>query len=168
MTTLADKQQPKPNLLHPVHCLAFGFGAGCVPKAPGTMGTLVAVVFYLLLLPLSQSWYIGVTLIVVLAGIGICGWSARQLGVHDHPGIVWDEIAGYLITMIAAPKGVVWIVLGFGLFRLFDIIKPWPIAYIDRKVGGGLGIMLDDVVAGLAAFACMQLIQASGLLLIGL
>ena len=116
-----------------------------------------------LYLPLSYLplWaYLAVTLAAVLAGIGICGWSARRLGVHDHPGIVWDEIAGYLVTMIAAPGGPAWILLGFLLFRLFDILKPWPIRWLDRSVGGGLGIMLDDVAAGLASLACLQLAAA--------
>ena len=98
-----------------------------------------------------------VTVVVALAGIWICGWSAARLGVHDHPGIVWDEIAGYLVTMTLAPAGLGWLVAGFVLFRVFDILKPWPIGWLDRRVGGGLGIMLDDLVAGIFAFCCLQL-----------
>ncbi len=157
MTTSATERRPRPDLGRPLHFLAFGFGAGCSPRAPGTMGTLVAVALYLPLSHLPLPLYAAVTLAVALAGIPICGWSARQLGVHDHPGIVWDEIAGYLLTMLGAPAGLGWVVAGFVLFRLFDILKPWPIRWLDRRVGGGLGIMLDDLAAGVAAAACLQL-----------
>lgn len=156
MTTSAPEALPRPNLAHPLHFLAFGMGSGCSPKAPGTMGTLVAMVLYLPLSYLPSWWYLAVTLLVILSGIWICDWSARQLGVHDHPGIVWDEIAGYLVTMLWAPSGLIWMLVGFVLFRLFDILKPWPIGWLDRRVGGGLGIMLDDVVAGIAAMVCIQ------------
>ncbi len=141
---------------NPVHLLAFGLGAGCSPKAPGTMGTVVAIGFYLPLSQLSLPAYGAVLALVSLVGIGLCGRTARDLGVHDHPGIVWDEIAGYLLTMFAAPAGWPWIVLGFALFRLFDIWKPWPIRWLDRRVDGGLGIMLDDLVAGVFAAAVLQ------------
>jgi phosphatidylglycerophosphatase A len=138
------------------HLLAFGFGAGCSPKAPGTMGTLLAIGFYL---PMSQLplWLYGAVLAVItVGGIWICDRASRDLGVHDHPGIVWDEIAGYLLTMFAAPAGWLWILVGFVLFRLFDIWKPWPIGWLDRRVSGGFGIMLDDLVAGLFASICLQ------------
>ncbi len=158
MKKQASKKPPQPDLTHPIHFLAFGFGTGCSPKAPGTLGTLAAVGLYVPLSNLPEWGYLLVVFAVVMSGIAICDWSARQLNVHDHPGIVWDEIAGYLITMIAAPDGGLWILLGFALFRLFDILKPWPISYLDRQIGGGLGIMLDDVAAGLAAFGLMQLI----------
>ncbi len=157
MTTSGTERLPRPDLGRPLHFLAFGFGAGCSPKAPGTMGTLVAVALYLPLSHLSLPFYAAITLAVALVGIPICGWSARQLGVHDHPGIVWDEIAGYLITMLGVPAGLPWMIAGFVLFRFFDILKPWPIRWLDRRVGGGLGIMLDDVVAGLAAWGVLQI-----------
>ena len=82
-----------------------------------------------------------------------------MLGVHDHSGIVWDEFAGFFVTMIAAPAGWLWIFIGFTLFRLFDIWKPWPVSWLDKKVEGGLGIMVDDIVAGFYALICIQLIQ---------
>jgi len=147
---------PKPSMGNPAHMLAFGFGAGCSPKAPGTMGTLLAVGIYLPLSRLPLEAYGVVLVVVILAGIWLCDKAARDLGVHDHPGIVWDEIAGYLLTMLAAPEGWVWVVVGFILFRLFDIWKPWPIGWLDLKVGGGLGIMLDDLVAGVFAALCLQ------------
>ena len=154
--TSEPKPLPKPVRGNIVHMLAFGMGAGCSPKAPGTMGTLLAVGIYLPLSRLSLPAYLVVLLLVIVVGIWLCDKAARELGVHDHPGIVWDEIAGYLLTMLAAPAGWQWIVVGFALFRLFDIWKPWPIGWLDRRVGGGLGIMLDDLVAGAFAAACLQ------------
>ncbi|WP_078118755.1 phosphatidylglycerophosphatase A family protein [Thiosocius teredinicola] len=158
-STISDPETlPKPTPGNPVHMLAFGLGAGCTPKAPGTMGTILAVAFYLPLSHLSLVTYGAVLAVVIGVGIWLCDKTTRDLGVHDHPGIVWDEIAGYLVTMFAAPAGWLWIVLGFVFFRLFDIWKPWPIGWLDRQVGGGLGIMLDDLVAGVFAAACLQLL----------
>jgi phosphatidylglycerophosphatase A len=147
-----------PNLKNPVHLLAFGFGLGLAPMAPGTFGTLAAVPLYLLLAPLPLPAYLGVVAAVSLAGIWICGRTSQDLGVHDHPGIVWDEIAGFLLTMTAAPPGWPWLLAGFVLFRLFDILKPWPIGWLDQRVKGGLGIMLDDLLAGLFAWLLLQLL----------
>jgi phosphatidylglycerophosphatase A len=93
-----------------------------------------------------------------LIGIWLCEKTTEKLGVHDHSGIVWDEIVGYLVTMLSAPHGWLWLVIGFVLFRVFDILKPWPISVADRRIGGGFGIMLDDVIAGIFAFAVLQLI----------
>ena len=134
---------------HPIDLLAFGFGAGLSRVAPGTVGSLVGVIFLLFASSLSVSWYLLITGIVLVVGIWLCDTTARRLGAHDHPGIVWDEITGYLITMIGIPKEWLWIAAGFAVFRLLDILKPWPINMIDRKVTGGLGIMLDDVAAGI-------------------
>lgn len=146
-----------PSLLKdPVHFLALGFGSGLIPKAPGTAGTLMAIPLYLLLQPLSWQLYLAVLVVTSLVGIAICDISARRLGVHDHPGIVWDEFVGYWITMFLAPAGWLWIVIGFILFRIFDILKPWPISWLDRHVEGGLGIMVDDILAGLFALGVLQ------------
>ena len=157
-TTSGRSGLPRPAMGNWRHLLAFGFGAGCSPRAPGTMGTLLAVALYLPLSRLSLPAYGLVLLVVTLAGIWLCERASRDLGVHDHPGIVWDEIAGYLLTMFAAPPGWLWIAVGFALFRLFDIWKPWPIGVLDRRVQGGLGIMLDDLVAGAFAAVCLQLL----------
>ena len=143
-------------LTSPVHFLAFGFGSGLSPKAPGTMGTLAAIPLYLLLMNLPLTSYLLAVLLISVAGIWICGESSRRLGVHDHGGIVWDEFAGFLLTMTAAPQGWQWIVLGFALFRLFDIWKPWPVRVADRQLHGGLGIMLDDILAGIYAWLVLQ------------
>ncbi len=137
--------------------LAFGFGAGLSPKAPGTLGTLVAVPFYLLLTRMDRWSYVSVVVLTALLGIWICAQAAKKLGVHDHQGIVWDEMVGYWITMIAVPVSALTVLLGFILFRFFDIVKPWPIGEIDRKVTGGLGIMLDDIVAGLFSLVVIHL-----------
>jgi len=139
------------HLADPVHCLALGFGAGLAPVAPGTFGSLVGLAFALALAPLGLAWNLAAVAVAVGAGIWICGESARRLGVHDHPAIVWDEVAGMMITMLAAPDAWWGAALAFVLFRLFDIAKPWPIREVDHGLGGGTGIMLDDVLAGLFA-----------------
>lgn len=138
------------------HFLALGLGSGLAPKAPGTFGTLVAVPFYLLLQGLPLWGYLLILVMAFLLGVWLCEVTARNLGVHDHPGIVWDEFVGYWLTMAAAPTGWQWVLLGFVLFRLFDIAKPWPIRMADRRLGGGFGIMFDDVLAGIYAWLVMQ------------
>jgi len=158
MVSPGTKRISASHLLHPVDFLALGFGTGLMPYAPGTAGTAAAIPLYLLLKALPAPYYLAIVTVLALAGIAICGFTASRLGVHDHPGIVWDEIVGYLVTMAYAPAGWFWVVLGFGLFRLFDILKPWPIRWCDRQVGGGLGIMLDDVLAGLVAALLMQVL----------
>lgn len=153
-----DQPKGKTKFFSPIYWLAVGLGSGLVPKAPGTFGTLVAIPLYLLLNSLWIWYYLAVVVVGFLIGIWICATAARQLGVHDDPSIVWDEIIGFLITMIAAPPGWLWIGIGFVLFRIFDIIKPWPIRRIDQQVGGGLGIMLDDVLAGIYALIVLQVL----------
>ena len=143
-------------LANPIHLLAFGFGAGLSPKAPGTVSTAVAVLIYLALPSMSPIIYAGLVLLSFIFGIWLCGKTAEDLGVHDHGGIVWDEFVGYWITMFMAPSGLFWVLLGFGLFRLLDIFKPWPIKWADKELAGGLGIMLDDVLAGIMAALCIQ------------
>jgi phosphatidylglycerophosphatase A len=146
---------PKIILRDPVHFLAFGFGSGLSPKAPGTMGTLVSLPFVSALMWLPLWIYLCCILMLSVLGIYLCGESARRLHAHDHPGIVWDEFVGMAITMIAVPFSWLNLLVGFFLFRGFDIFKPWPIREADHRLAGGLGIMLDDVIAGL--FACVLL-----------
>ena len=152
------KRNSAPNSVwrNPIHFFAFGFGSGAAPFAPGTFGTLVAIPLYLLMAPLTLWIYLVIVLIMIMVGIWLCDATSRDLGVHDHSGIVWDEIVGYLITMAAAPQGVEWIVVGFLLFRFFDILKPWPIRRIDQQVSGGWGIMLDDILAGIFSWLVLQ------------
>jgi phosphatidylglycerophosphatase A len=142
---------------NPVHFLAFGLGAGASPYAPGTMGTLITVPIVWLLADWPLWVYLVVTASIIVLGTWVCEKTARDIQVHDHPGIVIDEVAGYLVTMIAIPVDVWTIVAGFILFRIFDVLKPWPIRWLDKKVKGGFGIMLDDLVAGLFALALMWL-----------
>ena len=145
-------------LTNPIHCLAFGFGSGLAPVAPGTFGTLLAVPLYLLFADMPLAVYGFIVVIAFVGGIYLCDKTASDLGVHDHPGIVWDEFVGLWIALFALPAGWLWIVIGFALFRLFDIWKPWPIDRLDNSIKGGLGIMLDDVVAGIYALVCVQIL----------
>jgi len=152
MTTV----NPKELIRHPVHFLSLGFGSGLSPFAPGTAGTLVASpVVYVLSVYLPVIGYVIATCVVTLAGVYLCERTTGALGVHDHPAIVWDEIAGFLITMLFVPVTLVNIILGFALFRLFDIL--WPVSVIDSRMKGGVGVMLDDVIAGMYALALMHL-----------
>jgi len=145
-------------LSNPIHLLSLGFGSGLSPHAPGTMGTLVAIPLYLLLSQLELWPYLIVVAAGFLLGIYLCDKTSKALGVHDHSGIVWDEIIGYWITMIAIPAVTwQWILAGFVLFRFFDIVKPWPVKIADKRVPGGFGIMFDDLLAGLYALACIQI-----------
>ncbi|RUR20280.1 phosphatidylglycerophosphatase A [Legionella sp. km535] len=145
----------------PAYFIAFGFGSGLMPVAPGTWGTLAAVPLYLLMMNTHWGIYLALTVLAFILGVWVSDKVSRDLGLHDYKGIVWDEVVGYLLTMFLAPKGVLWMILGFILFRLFDIWKPQPIRYIDQKVHGGLGIMLDDVGAAVPAWLIMQLLAWS-------
>lgn len=148
---------PAKLLRHPWHLLSLGFGAGLAPFAPGTFGTLVAIPIYLLIAQFSLPVYLGIVLLGFVAGVYLCQFTSDALGVHDHSGIVWDEIIGFCITMIAVPLSWQWLLAGFVLFRFFDIVKPWPVKMADSRIGGGFGIMVDDVLAGLYALACLHL-----------
>ena len=143
---------------HPIHFLAYGLGSGLAPKAPGTFGTIMAVLLYVPMSFLSLPLYVGVVALACLVGIYICDKAADDLGVHDHGSIVWDEFAGFWITMIAIPNDWLYILLGFLLFRVFDILKPWPISLLDKHVKGGLGIMVDDILAGLYSLGILQVL----------
>ena len=152
--TTSDPVQPTP-FRSPAQFLAFGFGSGLFPKAPGTAGTVMAVPLYWLFSHLTQQQYVFVVGMAAILGIWICQRASDELKVHDHGGIVWDEFVGYWITMWAVPVDWVWILAGFVVFRVFDIAKPWPISVLDKKVGGGFGIMIDDILAGV--LACITL-----------
>lgn len=149
----------------PVHLLAFGLGAGLSPKAPGTVGTLLGLPLFWALSGLNVYAYAAVTVALFGFGVWLCGRSARLLGVHDTPGIVFDEVVGFLVTAApllpafgAPPGGLLpWLAGAFVAFRVFDIWKPWPIRRLDAGVPGGLGIMLDDLVAGLYGAAVLTI-----------
>lgn len=150
-------------LRQPQQFLALGFGSGLAPFAPGTFGTLAAIPLYLLIALLPLWGQVAVIMVAFVIGIYLCQTTADALGVHDHPAIVWDEFVGLWLTMLALPllkqPVTVWLLLlGFVLFRLFDIIKPWPIRWVDAHVHGGFGIMLDDVLAAVFAGICLFLL----------
>lgn len=138
--------------------VAFGFGSGLMPWAPGTWGTLMALPLYAILVQGGWGIYLFVMVMAGLMGIVVCDYVSQALGAHDYSGIVWDEIVGYLFTMFLAPSGWLWMVIGFLLFRLFDIWKPQPIRWIDQRVQGGMGIMLDDVMAAIPAWCLLQVL----------
>jgi phosphatidylglycerophosphatase A len=142
----------------PAYFIAFGFGSGLMPIAPGTWGTLAAMPLYLLMVGLPLWLYLFITLLAFILGVWVSEKVSRDLGVHDYSGIVWDEVVGYLLTMAMVPVGLGWMIAGFLLFRLFDIWKPQPIGLVDAKVKGGLGIMLDDVLAAIPAWLILQLL----------
>ena len=154
---MPSKKIPASYLRDPLHFLSLGFGSGLAPFAPGTFGTVAAIPVYWLLSPLPLVWYLLVIVLAFMVGIYLCDYTSRALGVHDHSGIVWDEIVGYLITMIAMPSNFWWVITGFVLFRFFDIVKPWPVSWADKSLSGGMGIMVDDVLAGFYGLACIQL-----------
>ena len=145
-------------LCNPIFLLAFGFGSGFAPKAPGTAGTLLAVLIHLILVNLPPWIHGTIIFAAFFIGIWICGRTAEYLGVHDHEGIVWDEFVGYWVMMFLVPSSWLWVSFGFVLFRILDIFKPWPISVVDRQVGGGLGIMLDDLIAGVMGAVCIHAI----------
>ena len=142
-------------LRQPVHLLALGFGVGLVPVAPGTAATAAAGLAGWWLMPLPLPARAALVAVLALAGIWICGESSRRLEARDHPAVVWDEIVGFLAVTLVLPAQPLWWAAAFVLFRLFDIAKPWPVGYLDRRVGGGLGIMLDDLAAAGLAVACL-------------
>jgi len=135
--------------------LAFGFGSGLSPVAPGTAGSLVAVplALPLILLPLSAA--LGVIAAAFVFGVWLCGRVGRRLGVHDHSGIVFDEFVGLWLVLVCVPFHWAWWLAAFVLFRIFDAAKPWPIGWFDRRIHGGLGVMLDDLLAAGFALACL-------------
>ena len=147
-------------LTDPIHFLALGFGSGLAPKAPGTFGTLAAIPVVLLMAWLDNIWaYSAITVIACVVGVYICQYTADALKTHDHPAIVWDEVAGLMITFWFVPITATTLILGFALFRFFDIIKFWPASYFDKKVHHGSGTILDDVISGIYAGVCYLLIQ---------
>jgi len=145
---------------NPLYFVAFGLGTGTIPFAPGTFGTLLAIPCFIILqstLPLYG--YLAFVAFFIIFSSWLCDRISREIKTHDHPGMNIDEFTGYFVTMIGAPFGLGWAILGFLLFRLFDIWKPWPIDTIDEKVHGGFGMVLDDIVAGIFAMIIIQYLK---------
>jgi len=153
--TTVDHQQL---FAHPANFLAMGFGSGLSKYAPGTAGSVVAIPIFLAMSWANPIAYVGIVVLLFIVGVWCCGRSAGLLGTHDHPAIVWDEIVGMLIALFLIPVSPLYLLLGFLLFRFFDIVKPWPIGWVDRRVDGGMGIMLDDVIAGLMSLLILQVL----------
>ena len=145
-------------LRHPAGWIASGFGAGFAPRAPGTVGSLAALLPWLALRELALPFYLLALLVAFALGVWAASWVIRRIRVQDPSVVVWDEFVGMWIALAAAPAGWPWIVVGFALFRLFDIWKPWPVRWADRHVHGGLGAMLDDAFAGAYAWLFLQLL----------
>lgn len=143
---------------NPIHFIACGFGVGAIPYAPGTFGTLLSIPLYLFLATLPITLYILITGLLVVLGIPLCQITNRDFGTEDHPAAVWDEFASFPIVMIGIPCTWYHLLIGFILFRLFDIFKPGIIGWVDRNVHGGFGTMLDDVVAAMLCLLILQLI----------
>ena len=145
-------------LTHPAGWIASGFGSGLFPRAPGTAGSLVALIpWWFALRGLPVAWYATVLILSFALGVWACDVAGKRLGVDDHRALVWDEFVGQWIALCAAPFGWPWLIAGLVLFRLFDVWKPWPIRIADRRVHGGFGVMLDDVLAGIYALIVMQI-----------
>lgn len=151
MSDPARQELVRQVLRDPVHWLPFGLGAGLLPVAPGTWGSLLALLIFWLLPPVPLAVMLPALALAFAAGCLVCGASARRLGVHDHGGIVLDEVVGMLLVLAVTPRTPAWTVAAFLLFRLFDVVKPSPIREADHRIGGGLGIMLDDVLAAVYA-----------------
>ena len=145
----------------PTLFFAFGMGSGLSKIAPGTVGTVFAIPFYFLLLQFGWIGYAIITLVATVLGVWLCGKASDILNVHDHSGIVWDEFVGLWITLFLVPFSWQALVIGFVLFRFFDMLKPWPISLADKHVHGGFGIMLDDVIAGIVSCILLHLIVAN-------
>jgi len=155
------REQLRALLTHPASWIASGFGAGLSPIAPGTAGSLVALIpWWFVLRGLPIGWYIVVLIAAFAVGVWACDVAGKRLGVEDHRALVWDEFVGQWIALCLAPAGWAWMAAGFLMFRLFDIWKPWPIRVADRRVHGGLGVMLDDVLAGVYALIVVQIAAA--------
>jgi phosphatidylglycerophosphatase A len=146
---------------HPAHALAFGFGAGLVPLAPGTCGTLLGWALAWGLGGLSPALLLGAVLLLFLLGVWACGVTGRHLGVPDHGAMVWDEVVAFLLVLAIVPRELPWQLAAFVLFRLFDIAKPPPIRHFERRYHGGFGVMFDDLIA--AAYTLLVLAAAKRL-----
>jgi phosphatidylglycerophosphatase A len=146
-----DAAQRRSLLSHPAGWIACGFGSGLSPAAPGTAGSLAALLPWFGLRELPLPWFVVALVAAFAIGVHACDWAVRKLKIADPGAVVWDEFVGQWIALaplLFLPRGILWILCGFVLFRIFDIAKPWPVSWADRKLDGGFGVMLDDVFAG--------------------
>jgi phosphatidylglycerophosphatase A len=141
----------------PRYFIGYGLGTGLLPKMPGTWGTLLAIPVYLVMARFNWEAYLIILLLITIYAVSVSDSLSKEIGLHDDPGMNVDEIVGYLVTMLIAPNTWAAIILGFVYFRVFDIWKPWPIRWVDDKVKGGFGMILDDLLAGIAAMLLLNL-----------
>jgi len=147
-------------LATPAGWIACGLGSGLAPVAQGTFGSLAAILPWLLLREVSLPMNLVIIVLGFALGVWACGMAGRALGVDDHRALVWDEFVGLWIALLPALLAPWWaVVIGFALFRLFDVWKPWPIRVFDRRLKGGLGVMVDDVVAGVFAAVVLGVVR---------
>lgn len=156
------KSSPRSIWTNPVHFIACAFGFGALPWWPGTWATLAAIPIVIALKQFPEWVYISVTLIMILLGVFFCGAANRDFGTDDHPACAWDEMASFPLVMIGVPLTIYYLLAGVILFRFLDILKPWPIRWLDRNIHGGIGVMLDDVAA--ACCCCIILHAAMAIL----
>ena len=155
-----SSEQRRALLGNPLGWIAMGFGSGLSPVAPGTIGSLAALLPWLLLRQLNVWLYLAIIVAMFVVGVWVCQWVVARLHIDDPSFVVWDEFVGQWIALIPLtlmPRSWLWIFVGFILFRIFDIWKPWPVSWADRDIKGGLGVMLDDLIAGAYAAAVMWL-----------
>lgn len=163
-TDTSRKTPADPKLLKtPSGFIAMGLGSGLSPFAPGTAGSLAALPFAWWLKDLPLGAYLFVLLAATVLGFYVCEQVGRHLGVHDHGSIVWDEFCGLWLSVILIPKTWPWLILGFFVFRFCDIVKPWPARWFDRRMSNGVGVMLDDIAAGLWSLLILLLLERLGL-----
>jgi phosphatidylglycerophosphatase A len=157
-STILPKFDIKFLFSHPAHFFAMGFGSGLVAKAPGTFGTLVGLPIYLLICGQALQLQLVIISALFIIGIYFCHKTGQDLGVADHGSMVWDEIVAIMLVLTFTPNGWVWWLLAFGLFRLFDIWKPFPIRHFDLNIKGGFGVMFDDLLAAVYAIIAIKAI----------
>jgi len=146
---------------HPAHIVALGFGTGLARFAPGTFGTLLAWPFGWMLADLAAGAVLALLAGLFIAGVWACGVTGRHLGVHDHGSMVWDEFVAFLLVLAVLPREPGWQIAAFVLFRAFDIAKPAPIGWFERRFQGGFGVMFDDLLA--SGYALLALAVAKRL-----
>ncbi len=150
---------PRSVWTNPIHFITCGFGIGTFPIMPGTIATLFSIVIYSMLASLHWYSYLFIVVFLNALGVWLCGKTNHDFGCDDHVAACYDEIAAFLICFIGLPFSWTYILIGFVLFRFLDIVKPSFIGYIDKNIHGGLGVMLDDIVAAICTLVALQLIH---------